>query len=57
LLFVLWSLLFFAILVSAVWLLRTWTQPVVVLLLAVPVLLLVALFACESFVGALPATV
>ncbi len=57
LLFVLWSLLFFVILVSAVWLLRTWTQPVVVLLLAVPVLLLVALFACESFVGALPTTV
>jgi sortase A len=57
LLFVLWSLLFFVILLSAVWLLRTWTQPMVVLLLAVPILLLVALFACESFIGALPATV
>jgi sortase A len=56
-LFVLWSLLFFVVLVSTVWLLRTWTQPVVVALLAVPVLLLVALFACESFMGALPATV
>ncbi len=57
LLFVLWSLLFFVVLVSAVWLLRTWSQPMVVLLLAVPILLLIALFACESFVGALPATV
>jgi sortase A len=57
LLFVLWSLLFFVVLVAAVWLLRTWTQPVVVLLLGVPILLLIALFACEGFVGALPATV
>jgi sortase A len=57
LIFVLWSLLFFVILVGAVWLLRNWSQPVVVLLLAVPVLLLVAIFACEGFVGALPATV
>jgi sortase A len=56
-LFVLWSLLFFVVLVGTVWLLRRWTQPVVVALLAVPVLLLVALFACESFMGALPATV
>jgi sortase A len=56
-LFVLWSLLFFVILVCTVWLLRNWTQPVVVVLLAVPVLLLVALFACEGFMGALPATV
>ena len=57
LLFVLWSLLFFALLSLTAWLLRSWRQPVVVFLLAVPVLLLVALFACESFVGALPATV
>jgi LPXTG-site transpeptidase (sortase) family protein len=51
-----WSLLFLGILGAAVWLLRRWTQPVVVYLLAVPVLLLVGLFACESFVGFLPAT-
>jgi sortase A len=56
-LFVLWSLLFLALLTVSVWLLRRWSQPVVVLLLALPVLLLVAIFACESFVGALPATV
>jgi sortase A len=56
-LFVLWSLLFLVLLSVSVWLLRRWSQPVVVLLLAVPVLLLVAIFACESFVGALPATV
>ena len=56
-LFVLWSLLFFVLLSVSAWLLRRWSQPVVVILLAVPVLLLVALFACESFIGALPATV
>ncbi len=57
LLFVLWSLGFFAILSLAAWLLRNWDQPVVVLMLSVPVLLIVALFVCESLVGALPATV
>ncbi len=57
LLAVFWCLVFFALLVGAAWLLRTWDQPVVVYLLAVPVLLLVALFACESIIGFLPATV
>jgi len=57
LLAVLWTVLFFALLSAAAWLLRHWSQPVVVILLAVPILLLVALFACESLVGALPATV
>ncbi len=57
LLFVLWTLLFFALLSGAAWLLRHWDQPIVVYLLAVPVLLVVALFACESFIGYLPATV
>lgn len=54
---VLWCILFFALLSAAAWLLRNWDQPVVVYLLAVPVLLLVALFACESIIGFLPATV
>jgi len=56
LLALLWSALFLALLGGMVWLLRHWSQPVVVYLLAVPVLLLVGLFACESFVGFLPAT-
>jgi sortase A len=51
-----WSILFLGILGGVVWLLRRWSQPVVVLLLAIPVLLLVGLFACESFIGFLPAT-
>lgn len=51
-----WSLVFLGILALAFWLVRQGTQAVVVYLLAVPVLLLVGLFACESFVGFLPAT-
>ncbi|HTU37574.1 MAG TPA: sortase [Acidimicrobiales bacterium] len=57
LLAVFWCLLFFALLSVAAWLLRHWDQPVVVYVLAVPVLLLVALFTCESIIGFLPATV
>lgn len=57
LLAVLWCIAFFALLSAAAWLLRHWDQPVVVYVLAVPVLLLVALFACESIVGFLAATV
>jgi sortase A len=52
-----WILLFFVLLSLTAWLLRHWNQPVVVYVLAVPILLLVALFACESIVGYLPATV
>ena len=51
LLAVFWCLLFFVLLSLAVWLLRHWDQAVVVYVLAVPILLLVALFACESIVG------
>jgi sortase A len=51
-----WSVLFLAMLGLTVWLLRRWTQPVVVFLLAAPLLLIVGLFACESFMGFLPAT-
>ncbi len=54
---VLWCLAFLALLSAAAWLLRHWDRPVVVYLLAVPVLLLVGLFACESIMGFLPATV
>jgi sortase A len=54
---VFWCLVFFALLSLAAWLVRHWDQPVVVYVLAVPVLLLVALFACESIIGFLPATV
>jgi len=54
---VFWTLLFFVLLSGSAWLLRHWDQPVVVYLLAVPVLLLVALFTCESIIGFLPATV
>jgi sortase A len=57
LLAVLWCIAFFALLSGAAWLLRHWDQPVVVYVLAVPVLLLVALFACESIIGFLAATV
>ena len=57
LLFILWSILFFVLLCGAAWLLRHWDQPIVVYLLTLPVLLVVALFACESLVGYLPATV
>jgi sortase A len=52
-----WCLVFFVLLAVSAWLLRHWDQPVVVYLLAVPVLLLVGLFACESIIGFLPATV
>lgn len=57
LLAVLWTILFFALLSGSAWLLRSWDQPIVVYLLTVPVLLLIALFACESIIGFLPATV
>ena len=52
-----WCLVFFVLLSAAAWLVRHWNQPVVVYVLAVPVLLLVALLACESIIGFLPATV
>jgi sortase A len=51
-----WCILFLALLGSVVWLLRRRTQPIVLCILALPVLLLVGLFACESLVGFLPAT-
>ena len=57
LLFVLWSIAFLALLSFVAWLLRSWNQPVVILMLSIPILLAVGLFACESLVGALPATV
>jgi len=57
LLAIFWCLIFFVLLSAAAWLARHWDQPVVVYLLAVPVLLLVALFTCESIIGFLPATV
>ncbi len=57
LLAVFWCILFFALLSATVWLLRHWEQPVVIYLLAVPLLLVVALFTCESIIGFLPATV
>jgi sortase A len=57
LLAVFWIIVFFVLLSATAWLLRRWDQPVVVYVLAVPVLLLVALFACESIIGYLPATV
>jgi len=57
LLAIFWCIVFFALLSAAAWLGRHWDQPVVVYVLAVPVLLLVALFACESIIGFLPATV
>jgi sortase A len=57
LLAIFWCLVFFVLLSAATWLARHWDQPVVVYVLAVPVLLLVALFACESIIGFLPATV
>jgi sortase A len=57
LLAVFWALAFFVLLSGTAWLLRQWDQPVVVYLLAVPVLLVVALFTCESIIGFLPATV
>jgi hypothetical protein len=57
LLAVLWGALFFVLLSGTAWLLRTWDQPVVVLLLASPLLVIVALFTCESVIGFLPATV
>jgi sortase A len=56
LLALIWSLVFFALLGTMVWGLSFWRQPVVVLLLGVPVLLVAGLFACESLVGLLPAT-
>ena len=51
-----WAFLFVVLVTATAWLLRHWDQPVVVYLLAFPVLLAVALFACESVVGFLPAT-
>jgi hypothetical protein len=57
LLAIFWCLVFFVLLSVAAWLVRHWDQPVVVYVLAVPVLLLVALFASESIIGFLPATV
>jgi sortase A len=57
LLAIFWCIVFFVLLSAAAWLVRRWNQPVVVYVLAVPVLLLVALFACESIIGFLPATV
>jgi len=51
-----WALLFVVLVAATAWLLRHWPQPVVIYLLAFPVLLAVALFACESVVGFLPAT-
>jgi sortase A len=57
LLAVLWCIVFFGLLSATAWLLRNWDQPVVVYVFAVPVLLLVALFTCESIIGFLPATV
>jgi sortase A len=57
LLFLAWGLLFVALLTATVGVLRRWSQPVVVLLLAVPLLIAIALLACESLVGLLPGTV
>jgi sortase A len=57
LLFVAWGALFVVLLTATVWLVRTWSQPVVVIILAGPILVAVALLACESLVGLLPATV
>ena len=57
LLAIFWGALFFAILCGSAWLVRHWDQPVVVYVLAVPILLLIALFTCESVIGFLPATV
>lgn len=51
-----WGLVFLILLSVTAWLLRRWWQPVVVYLLAVPLLVTVALFACESVAGFLPAT-
>lgn len=52
-----WIAVFGAVLALAAWLLRRWSQPVVVYLLTVPVLVAVALFAGQALVGFLPATV
>lgn len=52
-----WSALFLLLLTATAWLLRNWSQPTVVYLLALPILIAVGLFACESMVGFLPATV
>jgi sortase A len=52
-----WGALFVIILTLTARLLRHWTQPVVVGILTVPVLVAVGLFACESVVGFLQATV
>jgi sortase A len=51
-----WLALFVLLLIVAGWFLRRMSQPVVVYLLAVPVLVAVGLFACESLAGFLPAT-
>lgn len=52
-----WSLVFLVLSAGTAVLLRLWRHPTVVYPLAVPVLLVVALFACQSLAGALPATV
>jgi hypothetical protein len=52
-----WGALFLLVLAGAAWLLRHWSQPAVVYLFAVPVLIAIGLFACESLAGFLPATV
>ena len=57
LLFLAWGFLFVVLLTATAWVVRHWSQPVVALLLAVPLLIAVALLACESLVGLLPATV
>lgn len=53
----LWFTLLVALVGATAWSLRRWSQPVVVYLLAVPVVLVVLLFTWESIVGFLPATV
>lgn len=52
-----WIAVFLALLALTSWLLRRWSQPVVVYLLAAPLLLAVALFVGQSVAGFLPATV
>jgi sortase A len=56
LLTLLWCALFVLLLTLTAWMLRRWSQPGAVYLLAVPLLVAVGLFACESVAGFLPAT-
>jgi|HubBroStandDraft_1064217.scaffolds.fasta_scaffold140159_2 sortase A len=51
-----WGALFLVLLALMAWFLRHWSQPVVVYLLGVPLLVAVGLFACQSVAGFLPAT-